>query len=333
MRIQENIILSPYTTFHIGGAAKYFVTVTSEEELIEALKWAKDKRLNILPLGAGSNLLISDKGFDGLVVKIDIGGIEKDRDFISCGAGEKLDTLVAFCVENGLQGMECLSGIPGSVGGSVVQNAGAFGQEICETLKEVHIVDTKTIEHKTIKKSDCAFTYRSSVLIGNNSMVVTKACFELHPVERTKISFESLKKELGDAADIKTIRDTILKERKLRSSFYDEKDPNSISAGCFFSNPIVERSCFERISRDFPDIPHWDDKERVKLSAGWMVEKSGFKRGHSEGNVGLSEKHALMVINKGGADAEEIKAFTQKIRETVKSVFGVEMAYEVIFID
>lgn len=342
IEVQSNVPLAPHTTLRIGGFAKYFVVVKTEEELVDACIWANKKSVNTFVLGGGSNILISDNGFEGLVVLIDIKGREYEKGFDSNGvvvkvnSGELWDDFVEDLVSKGLSGAESLSGIPGKTGGAVVQNIGAYGHEISEIVEKVRFYDTEKEAFEECTGQECKFNYRQSIFKGDFNKIITSVWFGLHKNNEPDLKYKELtEKFAGPKPTVKQIRQAVLEIRKTKSMVVDPSDPNSVSAGSFFKNPVVQKEVFNKVKEKFPDAPNWPQKDgSVKLSAGWLIENSGLPRGYvyKNGKVGLSQKHALAIINKGGACASDVVEFSGFIQEKVKSTFGVKLELEVVFV-
>lgn len=289
----------------------------------------------VFVLGGGSNVLISDEGFKGLVIHINIGGIIFNKDLVYAGAGVNWDNFVGQCVNNNFYGLEALSGIPGTVGGAVVQNAGAYGGETKDTLYKVEIYDTQKDDFLEVDNAYCQFGYRSSIFKGSLEKIVVGAFF----AKRDKVFSENKEvierlKLKGENINSINIRNAVLELRKEKSTIYDLSDPNSISAGCFFKNPVVGKDFFDNLLQLYPDIPYWLVNGQVKLSAGWLVEKSGFPKGfvYKEGKVGLSEKHALVIVNKGNATALDIVEFVKMIQQKTYEKFKIYLETEVLLV-
>jgi len=345
-KIQENIELKNLTTLKIGGAARFFVSTESEEEVVEAVKFADENDLQIFVLGGGSNVLISDKGFDGLVLQINLRGIEikkEDGDdvIVSAKAGEDWDEFVKFCVEKNLAGIECLSGIPGFVGGTPIQNVGAYGQEVSETITRVKVFDRKSKEILTLNNSECKFTYRASIFntTDKNRFIVLQVNYKLEKNGEPKIIYKDLIKFFdGKNPDLKEMREAVCRIRAEKAMLVRQGGLDAQSAGSFFKNPIVSKSQFEKVSEtakkmNLGDVPSFKaDGENVKIPAAWLIEKSGFHKGFQKGNAGLSTKHTLALTNRGDAKATEIIALKDEIQRKVLEVFGIELKTEPVFV-
>ena len=337
MNIQENIALAPLTTLKIGGSARFFVTAENESDVIEAFSFADENEFDIFVLGGGSNVLIADRGFDGLVLQIALKGISISENSVVAAAGEDWDEFVKICVDNNLQGVECLSGIPGFVGGTPVQNVGAYGQEVSETIKQVRVFDRKSKQILELSNEECKFAYRSSIFntTAQNRFIVLSVTFALTANAAPKTVYKDLRELLADTEpSLAAVRAAVLEIRRRKSMVINEADGNSRSAGSFFKNPIVSKDVFgEMRAKSAADIPNFAfDENSVKIPAAWLIEQSGFAKGYQLGNAGLSEKHTLAVINLGAATAEDVLRLKEKIQAQVKEKFDVDLTPEPIFV-
>lgn len=304
IRIQENVILAPYTTFRIGGVARFFVETGSEEELVEALKYAKENNLEYFILGGGSNILVSDKGFDGMVIRIKHGAWNIEQNKIECGAGVMLSNMVKFSIENNLTGLEWAAGIPGTIGGAVRGNAGAFGGEMAQNIASVRAVKTSGAEPEIveIKKEDCKFSYRNSIFKEENGWIILSIILNL---------------KQGDAKESSNKAREIIRKRV-------EKQPKYPSAGSFFKNPVVEN---EKIIERFEKDTKTQSREK-NIPAGWLIKQVGLS-GEKIGGAQISEKHSNFIINTGNATAEDVIILSSLIKQKVRSEFGVQLQEEV----
>lgn len=344
--IQKNVRLAEFTTLKIGGAARFFARAKSEEEVLQSIQFAGENNLQVFILGGGSNVLIADEGFDGLVLQIGITGIsvlrENDnRIYLTVGAGENWDALCAFSVGKNLAGFECLSGIPGNVGGTPVQNVGAYGQEISETIESVRCFDRDTQTFIDLTNAQCRFAYRKSIFntTEKNRYIVLAVTFVLEKNGAPKIVYKDLQNFLGKKkTDLQQVRKAVLEIRAAKSMVIDERDLNSQSAGSFFKNPILARDKFAEIEQiagqmGIENVPSFiADEESVKVPAAWLIEKSGFYKGYRKGNAGISANHTLAIVNLGGATAEEILALKEEIQAKVKDTFDISLNPEPIFV-
>jgi UDP-N-acetylmuramate dehydrogenase len=338
--LQENVSLAPLTTIGIGGPARFFFRATSVDELRDALAWAGDR--SVFLLGGGSNLLIADAGFNGLVIHLDLRGItvesEDEYAMVRVAAGEPWDSFVAFAVSRGWAGVECLSGIPGSTGATPIQNVGAYGQEVAESIVRVEALDRSTGKVIGFTNEECRFGYRSSLFKNHerDRYVVLSVTFRLKRGGCATIRYPELQKYVDERGvsvdDLQGVRDAVIAIRKRKGMVLDPGDPDTRSDGSFFMNPIVPQSEYERFARIAPDAPHFPSGEQVKLSAAWLIEHAGFTKGFAHGNVGLSSKHSLAVINRGGGTAAEAVELVRMIQAKVREQFGVELHPEPNFV-
>lgn len=341
--IQTNIPLAPLTTLGIGGPARYFVRAESEEALVAALHYAEQQGLPVFILGGGSNVLVADAGFNGLVIQIAI----TDPEFrvqsseagisqITVGAGEDWDGFVAWCVDQKLAGVECLSGIPGTVGGTPVQNVGAYGQEVSETIVSVRCLDRRTGQFVELSNADCGFTYRKSIFNSSHRerYVVTAVTFELRRGGGPKIVYKDLLEHFaGRTPTLAEAREAVLTTRRAKSMVIDADDPNSRSAGSFFKNPVVSGDQFHDLRLEYADIPSFPaDAGNVKVPAAWLIENAGFRKGFALGNAGISANHSLALINRGGATAAELITLKERIQAGVGERFGIDLMPEPLLI-
>ncbi|MCY7376477.1 MAG: UDP-N-acetylmuramate dehydrogenase [Pyrinomonadaceae bacterium] len=343
--IEENISLAEMTTLKIGGKAKFFAAAKSEMEVVEALKFAEENNLETFILGGGSNVLIADEGFDGLVLQIALKGIfverAKDKILVTANAGEDWDAFCEFCVAENLPGVECLSGIPGLVGGTPVQNVGAYGQEVSETIFAVKVFDRADSQVKKLSNADCGFAYRSSIFNTSqkNRYIVLAVTFSLTRDGEPKIVYKDLRELFGGKMPtLQKTRQAVLKIRAAKSMVIDERDPNSKSAGSFFKNPIVANERFAEIEKraktfGIESVPHFKFNENnVKIPAAWLIENSGFHKGFRQGNAAISTKHTLAIVNLGNASARDVWRLKDEIQAKVKEIFDVELKPEPIFV-
>mgnify|MGYP001430210228 CR=1 FL=1 len=296
-------------------------------------------------------MLVSDDGFDGLVIQIAIKSSEfrvassesennlkletRNSKLITVGAGEDWDRFVANCVENDLAGVECLSGIPGFVGGTPVQNVGAYGQEVSETIVSVRCIDRVTDSIVDLSNADCGFAYRTSIFNSTerNRYIVLSVTYKLMPGGEPKIAYKDLINVFGDSKpSLKEVRDAVLKIRREKSMVIDANDPNSRSAGSFFKNPVVEISKLEELKQTHEDVPHFAFGDKVKIPAAWLIENAGFHKGYALGNAGISSNHTLALINLGQATAAEIIGLKDKIQSAVAAKFDITLVPEPVFV-
>lgn len=338
LEIQENIPLAPFTTLRVGGPARFFTKAESEEHVLLAFEFADKNRLQVFVLGGGSNILVSDSGFDGLVVRIGLKGISNlGQAGVTAASGEDWDEFVAFCVKNDLAGVECLSGIPGTIGGTPVQNVGAYGQEVSETIVSVRCFDRTTGNFVDLSNEECGFSYRKSIFntVERERYVVLSVTYHLTPAAAPKIVYKDLIDHFaGRKTTLAEAREAVLSIRRAKSMVIDPADPNSCSAGSFFKNPIISTEKFAEISAESSgDTPHFPAGEGyVKIPAAWLIEQAGFHKGFALGNAGISTNHTLAIINRGGATAREIVDLKNAIQMAVLSRFGLDLQPEPVFV-
>ncbi len=342
--VREQIPLAPLTTFKIGGNARFFIEATNEKEIIEAIKFARRNELEIFILGGGSNILVSDEGFDGVVIKIASKGIsladgDQDFVFVTAQAGEDWDEFVEFCVSRNLAGIECLSGIPGLVGGTPIQNVGAYGQEVSETIQSVRVFDRKTNEILELSNEECEFEYRKSIFntTQKDRFVVLSVVYKLKKHGEPKIVYADLKNYFPNKKPtLKETREVVKKIRESKGMLVRQGGLDAQSAGSFFKNPVVEKAKFAEIQKSFGEtekVPAFRvDENFVKIPAAWLIEKSGFHKGFQIGNAGLSTRHTLALTNRGKATATEILHLKEEIGRKIKEQYGIELIPEPNFI-
>ena len=341
LTILDGVPLAPLTTLGIGGAARHYARIGTPAQLARALAWAQDKGVETLVLGGGSNLLIGDEGFPGLVLHVVIDGVELvesgETTEVTAGAGVPWDDLVAKVVEHRLSGVECLSGIPGCVGATPIQNVGAYGQEVAETIVRVDVVDRAKAEPHILTNTECEFGYRDSRFkrSDRDRFIVTAVTFRLVNGGVPTIRYPELQRYLESegltSPNLRDVRQAVLAIRRRKSMVVDAADPDAHSAGSFFTNPIVPADVADRI--EVEGMPRYVETGGVKLSAAWLIERAGFSRGHVAGNVGLSTKHCLAIVNRGGGTAREVVALANEIRRRVLERFGVTLVPEPVFVN
>jgi UDP-N-acetylmuramate dehydrogenase len=346
MQIQENVPLAPFTTLGVGGPARFFVEALSTAEVHEAVAFAKSRYAPLFVLGGGSNLLVSDAGWPGLALKVSIQGINHRHGhgtaYFDAGAGESWDDFVAIVVQHHCAGVECLSGIPGSVGGTPVQNVGAYGQEVSDTITAVAALDLQTGQEEEFEKEDCGFGYRTSIFnaSGRGRYVILRVTFALVHDGEPRIAYGDLKKYFASREGKPTVvevREAVLEIRASKAMLIRPGDEDSKSAGSFFKNPVLAAAEFETLQQKAAarglEIPSYSAlASQKKVSAAWLVERSGFSKGYSRGHVGISRKHALAIVNRGGATAEEVISFKDEIQRSVAEQWGVRLEMEPVMV-
>jgi UDP-N-acetylmuramate dehydrogenase len=347
--IRENVPLAPFTTLGVGGPARHYLHATTLEDVERGEGWARSWDVPLLVLGGGSNVVISDEGFPGLVLHVDVRGVDvAARDGaveVEAGAGEEWDALVARAASHGWAGIECLSGIPGRVGATPIQNVGAYGQEVSETITHVRVIDRAERRLRSLTGAECGFGYRSSRFKREDRerFVVLAVRFRLRPGSAGAPTYPDLRAELqarGSAgpSSLPEVREAVLAVRRRKSMVLDGADPNGRSVGSFFLNPIVGADEVESLrarlrgtgqedaAQRLPAYPAGDG--RLKLSAAWLIERAGFSKGLLRGRAGLSSNHCLALVNRGGATAREIVELAAEIRDGVRRCFGVGLEPE-----
>jgi UDP-N-acetylmuramate dehydrogenase len=336
MSIEENVPLAPHTTFGIGGLARYLVLAQDEKEVYEGLVFAKEKQLPVLILGGGSNMLIDDAGFDGLVIKIEIQGIEIEAEqgvggvIVVVGAGEGWDALVERTAQEGLWGMENLSGIPGTVGGAVAGNIGAYGQAQSQTLAWVEVWDMKAGEIKRFTNAECMFGYRESFFsIHSGSYIILRVAFTLTKTPKPELSYKDLTERFKDekTPSLQAIREAVL---TIRQGKFPDLDVEG-TAGSFFKNPIVSKEVAEGLVARYPGLPIFamPETEGVKVPLAWLLDRVLNLKGFSMGGARLFEKQPLVVAAKKGTPSSDVLELAQKVIEKVKENFSISIEPEV----
>jgi UDP-N-acetylmuramate dehydrogenase len=338
------------TTLGIGGPARYFAEVPTTGALIAGVEWAKSRSAPLFVLGGGSNIVVADSGFSGLVLRINIHGVETRIDgdlvVVKAGAGEEWDSLVAHCVTNNWAGFECLSGIPGRVGATPIQNVGAYGQDTSETLASVEALELSSGKLVDLSAGDCEFGYRTSRFKtrDRDRFVITQVTYRLAAGGNAAVRYPELRRYLAErdveVPTLSDVRQAVLTLRSRKAMVIDSSDIDSRSVGSFFVNPTVTREESVRINdranrfisgpESIPAFPAADGM--VKLSAAWLIEHAGIKRGHVHGNVGTSTKHALAIINRGGGTAREVVELKELIQKRVADEFGVDLTPEPVLV-
>ena len=332
--IKQNVPLAPYTTLQIGGPAEYFAEVHTEAELLEATTFANERKLQVTILGGGSNALVSDDGVKGLVIRphfTDVAYTEAGNDvFVTVGSGVVLDALVAELVAKDIWGLENLSAIPGSVGGVPVQNVGAYGVQVSDTIEHVTAYDIREQEVVTLNNDACAFGYRDSFFktTRGKDFVILSVTFKLSRVADPKIAYKDLAHYFANNTNpsLAEIRNAVT---EIRSKKFPDWHTVG-TAGSFFKNPIIPKAKYEDLVATYPDLPGFETEEgMVKIPLGFVLDRILGLRGYREGNVGLYEAQALVLVNYGGATEKEVTAFAQSVLQKVHDATGIEIEWEV----
>jgi UDP-N-acetylmuramate dehydrogenase len=333
--------LSDLTTLRLGGPAARYVEVSGEQAAVDAVRAADRAGEPLLVMAGGSNLVAADEGFPGTVVRLCTRGVARDGTALEVAAGEPWDPFVADCVAGGLAGVECLAGIPGSVGATPIQNVGAYGQEVAETIAAVRVLDRARDTVHELAPAACGFTYRSSAFKrAPGRWVVLAVRFELEasalsaPIRYAELA-RALGVGLGERAPLADVRDAVLALRRGKGMVLDPADPDTVSAGSFFTNPVLEAGAFAELrARAGADPPAWPQGDgQVKTSAAWLIERAGFHRGYGNpAGIAISSKHTLALTNRGAGTTAELVALAREIAGGVHGAFGVALTPEPVFV-
>ncbi len=346
MQLLENVPLAPLTTLKIGGPAHYFVEARDAREAQEAVTFARSRDLPLFVLGGGSNLVIADAGWPGLVLKVGVPGVERsdhdDRAVFDVGAGEAWDRFVSRAVAAQCAGVECLSGIPGSVGGTPVQNVGAYGQDVAETIESVQVLDLNDGQVRELCREACEFSYRASIFntTERGRFIILRVTFALTPGGMPGIRYADLQRHFEGwetAPTLAETREAVRHIRALKGMLIVPGDEDCRSAGSFFKNPVLTPEQHEDLKRraaargfSVPSYPALETHK--KISAAWLVERSGFTKGYGFGHAGISRKHALAIVNRGGASAAEVLALKEQIQHRVEEIWGLRLEPEPVMV-
>jgi len=346
MLITENVPLAPLTTLKVGGAARYLIDAQTISEVSEAVEFSRSRNLPLFVLGGGSNVVISDAGWPGVVLKIGITGINHrhghEEVVFEAGAGEDWDKFVGLVVAHDCAGIECLSGIPGSVGGTPVQNVGAYGQEVANTIESVLALDLRDGQLHELCSQACGFSYRTSIFntTERGRYIILQVNYALKHGGDAYIAYAELKKYFAGWSEKPTLantRDAVRKIRAGKGMLITAGDDDCRSAGSFFKNPTLSAEQYQALTAraaaknlQIPSYPALDAQKKV--SAAWLVEHSGFSKGYGNGPVGVSRKHALAIVNRGNATAADILAFKEDIQQRVQEIWGILLEPEPVFV-
>jgi UDP-N-acetylmuramate dehydrogenase len=351
MLLQRGVPLAPLTTLGLGGLAARMAVVNDEADLVDALAQASSDGDELFVLGGGSNVVVADEGFPGLVVRVASRGVKVEKRgskvLLDVAAGEDWDSLVTRAVAEGWSGIESLAGIPGLVGGTPIQNVGAYGHEVSETIQSVRVFDRERDEFIDLGTQACAFGYRTSLFRGKGRYIVARVVFELDMSRESRpVLYSELARTLsvkeGERAPAREVRRAVCALRRSKGMVVDPNDPDSASVGSFFVNPTLTRGEFgvleERASqggvlRAGETVPRFlVESERVKVPAAWLVERAGFSKGYGAGRVGVSSKHALALVHRGGGTTRELIDLAREIQGGVKERFGVRLQPEPVLV-
>jgi len=344
VNVQHEVVLASLTTLGLGGPARRLARVVNVGELEQVLGEAAAANERVLVLGGGSNVVVGDAGWDGVVIQLAMPEVRvrmhDDMAVVSAFAGAVWDDVVAQMVDAKLVGIECLSGIPGLAGATPMQNVGAYGQEVAETIAFVRAYDRDTKQVVKLEPKDCHFAYRTSVFKGSERWIILEVRFVFRRGELSApIRYPELSRALdiadGESAPLGEVRDTVIALRRGKGMVVDPKDPESRSAGSFFTNPIVDPETFAALETRLPDltIPHWSQPDgSTKLSAAWLIERAGFSKGYTKGHVAISRKHALALVTRDGATTVELLALAHEIQDGVRGKLGIDLVMEPVII-
>lgn len=348
---QKDVILSDYTTICLGGKADNFISCATTESVQETVKYSKENNLSLQVISGGSNIIFPDEGYRGIVMKVDIKGIslkhENGKAKLITGAGENWDETVRYTVDNGLAGLECLSGIPGTAGATPVQNVGAYGQEVKDIVKTVKAIDRKTLDEVKFNNEECNFGYRDSRFKSSDKdrYIITEVIFEFDIKKEPEIKYPELKDYIErSSASLVTksqieklnfIRESVLSLRKKKSMLTDPENPDTRSCGSFFTNPVLKEDEFKSFEKTAEDLnlkfPFYRTGSKYKIPAAWLVENSGFRKGYTENGAGISSSHSLALVNRG-CSTEALLELSEKIKIRVKEKFGIRLMTEPVIV-
>jgi UDP-N-acetylmuramate dehydrogenase len=349
MLMEENKPLAPFTTFGIGGPARWFVEAASEAEIVEATAWAEERRVPLFVLGGGSNLLVSDTGFNGLVLRVGLRGImaadapDSRQQLYQVAAGEEWELCVQRTINDGCSGLECLAGIPGTVGGTPVQNVGAYGQEVASSIERVRAFDLKEHHFVEFAAAECGFAYRRSRFNSTDCgrYIVTRVDYRLTPGGAPALHYADLQRVFPDGfvPSLAAVVAEVRRVRKSKGMLLVEGDPDCRSAGSFFKNPVVGPEQLRRIAvlseLAPPRFSAGTEAERlglVKIPAAWLIEQAGFTKGYRLGAAAVSSRHTLALINFEAANAADVLALASRITAAVEARFGLRLEMEPVMV-
>ncbi len=336
---REQVPLAPYTTFGIGGPARWFAECADEESIVEAVCFARERGVPLFVLGGGSNLLVADQGFPGLVLRINLLGVDRQDNLFHVAAGEQWDRFVSMAVDQSFGGIECLAGIPGTVGGTPVQNVGAYGQEVSGTIVSVRVFDLHTKQFAELPAAACGFAYRRSIFNStqHSKFIVTRVDYKLRPHAFPVLAYPDLRRHFAGRNDTPSLAEAAAAVREIRHAkgmVLVDGEPDSRSAGSFFRNPVVAQARYNDLAAESAaPIPCFAvTRGFVKIPAAWLVEHAGFQKGFAMGAAGISTRHTLALVNRGGATASEMLALRDRIVTAVEKRFGIRLEQEPVWL-
>ena len=334
--VRSRVPLAPLTTLKLGGDAEYFTSITTDAELVEALRWAKTAQMPTTVLGGGSNVVVSDEGVAGLVIQLGQRALISAADgLVRASAGEPWDAIVEHSVKENLAGIECLSGIPGLAGATPIQNVGAYGQEVSERIVWVRVLERENLEERIMQSDDCQFSYRNSYFKENPSKyVVMEVAFLLIKNGAPALRYKELTDSFAEKTPtLEQVRARVIELRRKKSMVITEDDENSHSAGSFFTNPVLTSKEIDELrNKTGAEVPTYTAPDaKLKVPAAWLIERAGFSKGYQKGRVGISTKHSLALVNHGGS-TKELLALASDIQRGVKKRFGVQLAMEPVLL-
>ena len=340
--MSASVVLAPHTTMGLGGPARWFARCTNVEELRASLRFAEREGLPVQVFSGGSNIIFADEGFDGVALNVALLGfrVEESPDdaVLTVAAGVPWDSVAQRAAGEGWGGIECLSGIPGSTGGTPIQNVGAYGQDVGETLTSLRALDRRTLREREFSRDECGFGYRESRFKGPDAglFIITEVRFRLRRKGEPEIRYPELARELemttgGRRLTPADVRDAVIALRRKKSMVLDASDENSRSVGSFFTNPVVSQKFFEEKLKGLPIPTFPAPRGGIKISAAWLVEHSGFPKGFRMHGAGISEHHALAIVNRGGKTAD-VMALAGEIEKQVHGKFGIRLEREPVVV-
>ncbi|MCX6787656.1 MAG: UDP-N-acetylmuramate dehydrogenase [Candidatus Kaiserbacteria bacterium] len=333
MRIEEYVSIAPFTTFHIGGEARFFIEAQTEKDIEEAIVHARERGLTLHPLGSGSNVLVPDEGVAGVVLKIALSDITFEDNgadtLLVAGAGARWEDVVDAAVSRGLFGIENLAGIPGTVGGAAVQNIGAYGAELADTFAYADVIDSVTGASRRLDRSEAAFSYRTSFFKMHRELIIARVALQLKKSATPNIAYPDLVRAQAEGASLATPGEIACAIRAIRAAKFPQSAEEG-TAGSFFKNPIVSRAVAAELTQRFPGVPQFVQEDgTVKIPLAWLLDHALALKGFTKNNVRLYEKQPLVIVARAGARAEEVDAFARDVAERVHAATGITIEREV----